>query len=243
MWISRRSKNGVPARSRPPDFFKLAFWSVPLWLILEAYNMRLQNWTYVGLPASPLLQSIGYVWSFATIWPAILGTAEFLEAVGCFSSKVQRPLRLGPTAHLSLLLLGIVFIVVPLLAPVRIGQYLFGAVWVGFVLLLDPLNYFAKGRSLLGDLEAGRTTTIYSLLVSGLVCGVLWEFWNYWAAAQWLYVFPIMQEWKIFEMPLGGYLGFPPFALECFVMYEFVGTLRRQLRVIPLPKNSAPLSS
>jgi hypothetical protein len=39
-----------------------------------------------------------------------------------------------------------------------------------------------------------------------------------------------MQDWKIFEMPLVGYLGFPPFALECFVMYEYLGTLRRRLR-------------
>jgi hypothetical protein len=51
------------------------------------------------------------------------------------------------------------------------------------------------------------------------VCGWLWEFWNNWAAAKWHYVFPIGQGWKIFEMPAPGYLGFLPFALECFVMY------------------------
>jgi hypothetical protein len=27
---------------------------------------------------------------------------------------------------------------------------------------------------------------------------------------------------KIFEMPLAGYLGFPAFCVECFVMFEFV---------------------
>jgi hypothetical protein len=119
--------------------------------------------------------------------------------------------------------------IVPVLVPVRLGQYLFGVVWVGFVFLLDPLNHWAKGPSLLGDLEAGRTARIKSLLASGMVCGILWEFWNYWAAAKWVYTFPIMQNWKVFEMPLLGYLGFAPFALECFVMYEFVGTLRRQI--------------
>ena len=31
-----------------------------------------------------------------------------------------------------------------------------------------------------------------------------------------------MQDFKVFEMPLPGYLGFPPFALECFTMYVFV---------------------
>ena len=218
--------------STPREFLKLAFWSVPLWLVFEAYNLRLQNWAYVGLPANPLLQAIGYVWSFATIWPAILGTADFLLALGWFESLHPRRIVLSPSTHLSIFMLGIALVTLPALVPIHIGQYLFGAVWVGFVLLLDPLNYFARCRSLLGELEEGRTRTPYSLLASGLICGVLWEFWNYWAAAKWLYVFPIMQDWKIFEMPLAGYLGFPPFALECFVMYEFLGTLRHQLHFV-----------
>jgi len=29
----------------------------------------------------------------------------------------------------------------------------------------------------------------------------------------------MFQQWKIFEMPAPGYLGFIPFAAECFVMY------------------------
>ncbi|MBI4165023.1 MAG: hypothetical protein HY508_04745 [Acidobacteria bacterium] len=225
-----------PGRT-PREFFHLAFWSVPLWLVFEAYNLRLQNWTYVGLPANPVLQAIGYVWSFATIWPAILGTADFLEALGCFSS-LRRPRRIGPSLLWTLILTGVLCLVLPVLVPVRLGQYLFGGVWVGFVLVLDPLNYWAKGRSLLGDLEAGRTARINNLLASGMVCGILWEFWNYWAAAKWVYVFPIMQGWKIFEMPLLGYLGFAPFALECFVMYEFGGTLRKQISRL-LRRNAA----
>jgi hypothetical protein len=51
------------------------------------------------------------------------------------------------------------------------------------------------------------------------VCGWLWEFWNYWARARWIYTFPIAQQWKIFQMPAPGYLAFPVYALECFAMY------------------------
>ncbi len=61
-----------------------------------------------------------------------------------------------------------------------------------------------------------------NLSTSGLICGVLWEFWNYWARSKWHYAVPIMEHVKIFEMPVPGYLGFPPFALECFTMYIFV---------------------
>ena len=41
------------------EFLKLTFWSVPLWLIFEAYNLRLENWTYVGLPGEPAAPSGG----------------------------------------------------------------------------------------------------------------------------------------------------------------------------------------
>jgi hypothetical protein len=34
---------------------------------------------------------------------------------------------------------------------------------------------------------------------------------------------------KLFEMPLPGYLGFPPFALECYAMYHWLrGRLGRE---------------
>jgi len=62
---------------------------------------------------------------------------------------------------------------------------------------------------------------VLSLLAAGGLCGILWEFWNYQASARWIYVFPILQDMKVFEMPLPGFLGFPPFALETFAMYCF----------------------
>jgi len=37
------------------------------------------------------------------------------------------------------------------------------------------------------------------------------------------------QSWKIFEMPMPGYFGFPAFAVECWVMFEFLRTLKRRL--------------
>jgi len=211
----------------PRQFLSLAFWSVPLWLVFEAYNLRMENWSYVGLPENLLVRGVGYGWSFATIWPAILETADLIEALGVFPALERARAPLRPVTLFSIFLPGLLCVTVPLLVPRPIGQYLFGPVWVGFALLLDPLNYCLRGRSLLRDFEAGRTSTFYSLLLASLICGILWEFWNFWAAAKWVYVFPILQDWKIFEMPLPGYLGFPPFAVECFVMYEFLRTVRR----------------
>jgi len=213
----------------PGRFAALAFWSIPLWLIFEAYNLRLRNWTYVGLPNGAMVCDVGYAWSFATIWPAIFETADLVQSLGIFPRQRRHRIVFKSPTRLTMLALGLLFVTIPVLFPARIGSYLFGAVWMGFALLLDPLNYRWKGRSLLRDLEEGETSTLASFLVSGWICGILWEFWNYWASAKWLYVFPIGQGWKIFEMPLPGYLGFLPFAVECYVMYQFLRTVKNQL--------------
>ena len=77
-----------------------------------------------------------------------------------------------------------------------------------------------------------------NLLIAGFICGGLWEFWNFWARAKWIYTVPIVGNVKIFEMPVLGYFGFPPFALECFAMYVFVRRLfwrgSRRDRLIPV---------
>jgi hypothetical protein len=225
-WLKGESLLG----DRPREFLSLAFWSVPLWLIFEAYNLRLENWTYVGLPQNLLLRGFGYVWSFATIWPAIFETADLVGALGIFTSASERPRAATKSSTLVILfLIGLVSVAVPVLLPASLGRYLFGAVWLGFILLLEPLNYRWKGFSFLDRFEKGRTRAFWTFLAAGWICGILWEFWNYWAAAKWIYIFPIGQSWKVFEMPLAGYLGFLPFAVECKVLYEFVRTLRRRL--------------
>ena len=54
----------------PITLARMALLSIPLWLIFEAYNLRLRNWTYVGVPAQWPVALLGYGLSFATITPA-----------------------------------------------------------------------------------------------------------------------------------------------------------------------------
>lgn len=217
-------------RTAPRELAHATILSVPLWLLFEAYNLRLPNWNYDGLPMSWLLATLGYGWSFATITPAIFETADLVESFGWFARG--RAKQISPRAEQAMMVCGVLCLAAPLIPPRHIGAYLFGLVWVGFLLLLDPLNRRLRLSSLLGDLARGRRSLFYSLLVSGWVCGWLWEFWNYWAAAKWHYVFPILQGAKIFEMPVPGYLGFLPFALECYVMYVtaswLIGWMKRE---------------
>lgn len=115
--------------------------------------------------------------------------------------------------------LGIAMLVSPFVVPPAIAPYMAAPVWLGFIFLLDPINTRLGAEPLF---PGGRRDRVVNLALSGLLCGVLWEFWNYWAHAKWHYTVPIMEHIRIFEMPLPGYFGFPAFALECFTMYVFV---------------------
>jgi tetratricopeptide (TPR) repeat protein len=225
-------------RDAPGKFSRLALLSIPLWLIFEAYNLRLANWTYAGgLQLSLPVRWFAYAWAFATIWPGIFLTADLVESFGWWD-RPSRPIFFSRATQNAFMAAGAVLLIVPVLVPARLGSYLFGAVWAGFIFLLDPINFRLGLPSFEGDLASGRRGRFFSFLVSGWVCGWLWEFWNFWAAAKWHYIFPIMQGSKIFEMPAAGFGGFPPFALECFVMYYFAAWLLGWERPVPAQATS-----
>ncbi len=204
-------------RDAPVVLAQMALLSVPLWLIFEAYNLRLENWTYVGVPPGWPAAALGYVWSFATITPAIFETSDLVQ--GLLPAVPIEPWKISRAAENILIFAGAACLITPLLLPRAIAPYFFGLVWVGFVLLLDPVNRRLRLPSFLGDLSDGFARRFYGFLASGWICGWLWEFWNEWAHAKWHYKFPMFQQLKIFEMPAPGFLGFIPFALECFAMY------------------------
>jgi hypothetical protein len=209
------------------EFFFLAFISIPFWIVFELYNkFAIHNWHYVGLPESILVRSFGYAWSFATIWPAIFETGDLVSSLRdrrALRERAEPPRRHqpGPLGWLSVAA-GAAMLIAPWLHS---SQYLAAPVFLGFALLLDPLNAWAGAESILGDAREGRYGRLINLLIAGLICGVAWEFFNYWAGTRWKYTVPILPELRLFEMPLLGYGGFPVFAVECFTMYVAVRAL------------------
>ncbi len=214
-------------KNRSAEFLIMLPWSIICWLIFEAYNFHLKNWYYVGLPESAIARVVGYLWSFATIFPAILETAYFVRPI--FEKINKKPSKTTNTKLSIYFALGVIFLVVPLILPSEIASYLFALVWVGFAFLLEPINYKLGGDSLFKEFENGKMTTLLSLFLSGLICGLLWEFWNYWAIGKWIYTVPIpFAGPKIFEMPLLGFLGFPAFAVEVYSMQNFLITILKR---------------
>ncbi|MFQ6115111.1 MAG: hypothetical protein ACE5NG_13690 [bacterium] len=207
------------------QFLFMLPYSVVCWLIFEAYNLHLQNWKYIGLPENLVARAIGYAWSFATIFPGILFTSQLIDISGIFDKIRVKKINLGHRTLYFIIVTGLLFLVVPTFMPAKVAAFLFGPIWIGFVFLLDPINYLKGGNSLFRRLENGQLNKLFSLFLAGLICGLLWEFWNYWATAKWVYIFPYLTAPKIFEMPLIGYLGFLPFAVEVYVMWEFAAVL------------------
>jgi hypothetical protein len=197
----------------PRDWLLLLPVSVTLWLFFELLNFRLGNWQYVNLPAHAAERWAGYVLSYATVFPALFATSRLLDFFGLFHSAGIAPLKDARPLHLPLAFTGAVFLILPMAMP----RFFFPLVWGAVFLLLEPWVHGNGGRSLLGDWERGDARRLLLLLLSGLICGGLWEVWNFQAGAKWVYHVPFVGDWKLFEMPVLGFLGFPPFALECYV--------------------------
>ncbi len=53
-------------------------------------------------------------------------------------------------------------------------------------------------------------------MVATLFNGLWWELWNYLSLPKWIYTIPYVGFWKVFEMPILGYLGYPFFGLIVF---------------------------
>jgi hypothetical protein len=120
-----------------------------------------------------------------------------------------------------MMIAGVVCFIAPLILP----RYTFPLVWLGFFLLLDPINYLHKQPSIIQHIKDRNLTIPLSLLLAGIILGFLWEFWNYWAIPKWTYDIPFLGFFKIFEMPLLGYVGYFPFSFELYSMYWFVRSL------------------
>ncbi len=213
------------------EFWQMLPLSVFIWLIFEAFNFRIQNWGYNIAPLETWQRWLGYVASFATVLPGIFITSDLVEWLfgrpsGPAASEhhaVSQPQQSVPSY--LFISVGIVLTAAPLIWP----KCFFPAVWVAPIFFLDPLLEKAGIRSLGSDIFSGNRRRVWSLMAGGLLCGLMWEFWNFWAGSKWIYTVPFFEEWKLFEMPVLGFLGFLPFALECWILYHLLRTVLQRM--------------
>ena len=206
---------GVPfTGGRRRELGAMLVWSVPFWCIFEGYNLVLDNWTYVFLPRSELVQAGFAGLAFATVLPACFFHAAVLDALG-FDPR-SRPIHVRGLLEGLIGGFGLLCIVCPLLWPTTC----FWMVWGALLGVPAVLTYRLGAPSLLQDLEEGRPGRLVRLFLGGVVAGGMWEGMNWIARTKWVYTVPGFEEWKLFEMPLLGFVGFPFLALSAFEAYS-----------------------
>jgi len=215
-------------RSRP-DFVLLFVASAPVWWIFEVINERTGNWEYLGSGHFTRLEYyLLCTLSFSTVMPAVFETAEFLRSYRWMDRFASGP-RLRPTARLNtgLFLVGALMLGATIAWP----RYCYPFVWCSLVLILEPLNWLFGRRHFLQRLRDGDWRPVVALSLGALVCGFFWEMWNYYSYPKWIYHTPGTQFLHVFEMPLLGYGGYIPFALELYSLKNFLwrGSPRLQL--------------
>jgi hypothetical protein len=207
--------------ARPREFLTLLFWSVVFWFYFEIWNLHLQNWYFTGAPPEGLWAHVEAYLDFATVLPGMFLVYRLLCRLE-IPSEVTTAASLKGWGRKACPLVGCGMLVLPLLYP----DWFFPFVWGGLIFLLEPACAKWGGPSLLRDAEAGQWTTLVRLLIAGTFCGGYWEFCNFWSLEKWIYTVPFFSQGKLFEMPYLGFLGFPPFCVECFVMTNSVYLLR-----------------
>ena len=202
----------------------IVLWSVTFWFFFELLNIRFQNWYYIGVfdvrtsPEVILGVVVFDVACFGTVFTGLFQTYEAITALGLFRGRSIRPRRLASAASYAIQGLGAVMVALAVLFPF----YLAPPVWGSLTFLVDPWNYRRGARSLLGDVERGDVGIVARLLLAGLVCGLVWESFNFLAPQKWIYTVRGLEDLKLFEMPALGFLGFPALALDAFAAYAMI---------------------
>lgn len=227
-------------------FFALFVVSALAWWMFEFFNIFfLKNWYYIhsletitvaGIvaqakywagAASLLAKTI----AFSTVVPAVFETAHMLKAFHLFDHARLKRKKKQHHIHKNFLYFLVILGLLCLILSMTLPYYFSALIWVTFFLILDPINYMYHEPSIIGFLRQKKFVIPLAYFIGGYIVGFFWEFWNYWAVIKWKYSLPvlgILENIKLFEMPLLGYIPYGFFALELFAMYYFVRLLRRE---------------
>lgn len=210
-------------------YISLFMVSAPAWWIFEAANARLQNWQYLGVGNFNYLTYAALATlSFTTVMPAVFGTAELAS-----SFNFIKRLGKGPAIHpdrqttLTFFTAGLVMMVMMIAWP----RIFFPFVWLSLFFIIEPVNIWLGNRTITKWTTLGDWRPVIALWSGVLVTAFFWEMWNYFSYPKWVYHVPWGGCCHIFEMPLLGYGGYLPFALELFALYHLVMGIFKQKKI------------
>lgn len=207
--------------NRPRYFMSLFPLSSAFWWFFEYLNRFVQNWHYLGGGALTEWEYlVRATLPFSTVLPAVLGTAEWLTTYPRCSAGLDRfaCLRFSYRNVWGWGLLS--SLAVGLFSLGLWPDYLFPLVWVAPLLLITSLQLIRDEPTIFSGAVHGDWRMLWAAALAALICGCFWEMWNVRSLARWEYAVPFVQRFKLFEMPLLGYVGYLPFGLECLAVAD-----------------------
>lgn len=190
------------------------------WWFFEYLNRFVQNWYYLGIENFGRLEYFLFAsLAFSTVLPAVMSTAELLDACVPAAALTRSRLRLLPLGRRGAWAL----LCVASLGLGGIGvrpDYLYPLLWLAPLLILTSLRALRGSPTLFAAAAQGDWRRLAILSLAALICGFFWELWNLHSLAKWIYLVPFVGVWKVFEMPLLGFAGYLPFGFECAVIAD-----------------------
>jgi hypothetical protein len=226
--VWKRTGTSLWARSRK-NFVLLFLISAPVWWLFELINLRTANWEYLGRELFSTLQfNLLSTISFLTVVPAAFETAELIGSFTWMKWFASWPcIPAARAAFIALVIVGLAMLATILIWP----EIFYPFVWISLVLIFEPINYWTGRPYFLKELREGDWRIVISLSLGAIVCGLFWEMWNYYSFPKWIYHIPALGFLRIFEMPLLGYGGYIPFALELYAIKNFLWPNGPQLKI------------
>jgi len=194
--------------------------SAPVWWLFELLNLRTQNWSYLGTEIFPPFHyAFLTTLSFTTVIPAVFGSAELFSSLD-FIKRLKR----GPVIGTDKLTTAVFFIAGWLMLGLMLiwPKIFFPFIWLSLYFIIEPINVWLGNRSLAQGTQKGDWRPVISLWLGVLLTAFFWEMWNYYSHPKWIYQVAWGGWLHIFEMPLLGYGGYLPFALELYALYHLI---------------------
>ncbi len=226
--VYARTKESILTKSFR-NFALMFLLSAPTWWLFELFNLRTENWQYLG---RELFSDFEYGFyttlNFSIVIPAVLSTASLINSFKWpHHFKNSAKIAITRKKIIFLFILGFTMLGLLLTWP----TYFYPFIWSGLLFLLEPINYLRGKKSLLSRVKQGDWSVVIMLFAGTLICGFFWELWNFYSYPKWIYNTPFVNYWHIFEMPLLGYLGYLPFGLELYALYHLIMPKKFELTI------------
>ena len=193
------------------------------WWFFEYLNRYVWNWFYVGVPdISPLEYVIFATVCFASVLPGVTAVAAFLGTFQVFDESVYAGMAKVNVRSKTSIVTLVVLSLIGLVGIVFFPQFAYPLLWISPLMGFVLIQVMFREKCVLDVLAVGNWGIVFRFAIAALICGFVWETWNYYSMAKWIYNVPWVYRWCVWEMPIVGFAGYLPFGMECAVIAAWI---------------------